>query len=201
MASKHRTYHSNEELIGIERFHNLRKRFPLVDNFTPISEVPSAWLQFIEPKIKRFPAEDPKGGCWIWQGAVDKDGHPVMMTTDLKGKRGQRRVARWIAAFFYDFATEVAEVSHHCRNITCVRPSDLELHLNDDHHYIYTLISRDLRNKISKIRPGIDDRRKTNQSSTGNIKADQGHITDDTTRPNKSWVSVAEAIINRYVSI
>src|SRR3990170_6720787 len=130
IGPKRRTYISTDEMIGIERVYKLRRRLPLIDNFTPISEVPRDWLKIIEPMIKRISAENPKGGCWIWQGAIDGDGHPIMFTRDFAGRRGQRRVARWVASFFYEFPLGIEEVTHHCRNITCVRPSHLELQIS-----------------------------------------------------------------------
>lgn len=188
-----RTYISTDEVIWIEPVFKFRKRRTLVDNFTPISEVPRDWLQIIEPKIKRLPAENPKGGCWVWQGAVDGGGHPVMMTTHLDGSRGQRRVARWVASFFYEFPKWV-EVTHHCRNITCLRPSHLELHSSRANQRIPGPITHLGPSDISVVRPGIDDKRKKLSVSTDTREASNQQDNGKERALDDSWVTVQEAI-------
>jgi hypothetical protein len=191
-SQKRRTYISREEAIGVDRIYKLRKIRPLVDNFTPISEVPRAWLQTIEPKIKRMPASSPAGGCWVWQGAVDREGHPVMSTIDLEKRRGLRRVARWVASFFYDFPPYI-EVTHHCENVTCIRPSHLELQPTVANQRIAGPITHLTPLDVSYVRAGIDDRRK--RPSQKKVDPDaRRKRTRTSLQDDDFWITVRAAI-------
>lgn len=90
---------------------------------TPLQLIPKDWLDMIEPRIRR-----PEGtSCWLWDGAVDFEGEPIITAKNLvTGSRGTRRVKRIVADMFWDI-DESVHVLHACKNNNCLFP---------DHFYV-----------------------------------------------------------------
>jgi hypothetical protein len=74
----------------------------------------------------------PTVGCWLWVGAVDKDGYPLV---------DSGRVARLTYAAFFGPIPENLFICHHCDTPGCVRP---------DHWFLGTAAD----NKADCIRKG-----------------------------------------------
>lgn len=105
------------------------KRRPLLTLQTPLGKIPKEWLE-IEPKIARFPE---KTTCWVWVGALDNDGHPVVSVRNPKtGKRNTMRVARIVANIFW-FLKPHAEVVHVCGATNCLNPGHFYLSVKHWH--------------------------------------------------------------------
>ena len=96
------------------------KHRPIIRMNSPLDSIPRQWLKDIEPKIKR---EIHHGDlCWLWQGAIDGQGHPVMFFPGLNGKRTSRRVARYVAGMFWRLQSH-HKVIHRCNVLNCVNPN------------------------------------------------------------------------------
>lgn len=99
----------------------------LLDLRTPLRLIPRAWLELVEPKITRLEGSS----CWLWDGAVDRDGEPVLAIKNLEtGSRGSKRVKRIVAALFWDLKDHY-DVSHACKNVNCLNPQ--HFHVSDVH--------------------------------------------------------------------
>ena len=93
------------------------KKRPLIDFDTKLCDIPRAWLEFIEPRIRR------EGTCWLWTGSLDHDGHPsVSLRVPGKTTRTTRRVARIVAEMFWDLR-ESNDVLHACPHLNCLNPN------------------------------------------------------------------------------
>jgi hypothetical protein len=87
---------------------------------TPLAEIPGPWLRYIEPKIERD-ADD----HWLWQGAHDQDGEPVLnFFNAVTGHRNTRRVKRMVAEMFWTLLKR-HDVIHQCGILSCLNPAHL----------------------------------------------------------------------------
>ncbi len=99
----------------MESIENVR---PLIGLRSPLRVLPRTWLEMIEPKIRR-PKDTP---CWIWQGAINNDGEPVLMVRNPEtGLRKSTLAKRLIAALFWDMKP-YWEVIHACKVQNCLNP-------------------------------------------------------------------------------
>lgn len=95
----------------------IEKLRPLFGMDSKLQDIPTYWLREIEPKIIR------KGMCWIWQGAHDKNGEPVMALLNPKtNKYNTRLVKRVVAALFWELK-KFYDVVHLCGNLSCLNPA------------------------------------------------------------------------------
>jgi hypothetical protein len=111
---------------------------PLIDLRTPLRLIPRFWLELIEPRIRR------DGSCWLWDGAVDLDGEPVITIKNLdRGGRTTRRLKRIIVTHFWELTDDIT-VLHSCKTQNC---------LNPQHFYVTRLKWNEagLREEINKI--------------------------------------------------
>jgi len=88
---------------------------PLVEMSSRISDCPPEWLRFIEPKLIRGSFLP----CWIWTGAMDRNGYPVMKHPETGRFVSAQRYA---ARLFWEFPEEyyVATICQH-RQCLCPR--------------------------------------------------------------------------------
>lgn len=90
---------------------------PLLDLRTPLRLIPRFWLEVVEPRIRRV------GSCWLWEGALDFEGEPVVTIKNLEsGTRTTRRIKRIIAEHYWDLQDE-HNVVHSCNNRNCLAPA------------------------------------------------------------------------------
>ena len=62
--------------------------------------------------------DDPKGlGCWLWDGATDKSGTPIIHTT-----KGNTTARRWVWEQQVGAIPEGRVLVSHCEQRLCVRP-------------------------------------------------------------------------------
>lgn len=116
-------------------------RRPLIIMATKLSEIPKAWLDLVEPRIRR----PSNSTCWLWEGGCDGDGEPVINYTNPEtGKRNTRLVKRMVAEIFW-LLKRGMEVIHHCGTTSCLNPS---------HFYI------SIKHHIQEDRPGMIKKRK-----------------------------------------
>lgn len=113
---------------------------PLIILATHLKDIPKAWLDIVEHRITR-----PKDAtCWLWNGACDKDGEPVVNYNNADtGKRNTRLVKRIIADLFWVMKRGM-EVIHHCGTTKCLNPS--HFYISSKHH------SQEDRVKMVKVR-------------------------------------------------
>lgn len=91
------------------------KRRPLINLITQLGNVPKEWLNHIEPKIVRGPFLP----CWVWSGALDRNGYPVMYVEGT-----QHMAHRFVAKLFYDFP-DIWYVTQSCNVRNCLNPGHL----------------------------------------------------------------------------
>jgi hypothetical protein len=97
-----------------------RKR-PLLTMATALGDVPEFWRQVIEPRIMR-PADT---SCWVWTGAHDSDGEPVVNFTNPETKlRNTRRLKRSVADMFWEIKRHY-DIVHKCGNLSCLNPAHI----------------------------------------------------------------------------
>jgi len=91
------------------------KRRPLINLLTKLENIPKEWLNHVEPFIVRGPFLP----CWVWSGALDKNGYPIK---NVDGK--MMMMHRFVARLFYDFPDEWY-VTRSCNVQNCLCPSHL----------------------------------------------------------------------------
>jgi hypothetical protein len=96
----------------------LKKIRPLFNLRSRLDDIPRDWMKLVEPRIVR-PADT---ACWLWDGALDRDGEPVLHITTPKGTRTMRRVKRIVAAMFWTLE-DAHDVVHHCGTGNCLNPN------------------------------------------------------------------------------
>jgi hypothetical protein len=108
----------------------IEKKRPLLTMMTPFGDVPEYWLRRIEPQIVRSKEHT----CWIWQGAHDKEGEPVInFTNEITGARNTRRAKRAIADIFF-VVKRMWDVLHGCGNLSCLNPAHFKVEKNHWKH-------------------------------------------------------------------
>lgn len=102
---------------------------PLVTLRTPLGEVPSFWLELVEHRLRR-----PKGTtCWLWQGACDNDGEPMIVVRDLvNDRRTTKRVKKIIVDHFWpERPPGYWMILHSCKATNCLNAE--HFWVTDDH--------------------------------------------------------------------
>lgn len=99
---------------------------PLIIMETKLKDIPEAWLRYVEPRIKR------EGMCWLWQGATNDRGEPVIAYYNLKSHRRNTRLVKWIIAELFWVMKRGMEVIHHCGTTICLNPS--HFYISSKHH-------------------------------------------------------------------
>lgn len=113
----------------------LKKLRPFFDLDTKLKLVPEDWLKYIEPRIVRSET------CWLWDGALDMYGEPLMSFYDpVTKKRTTKRVKVFVAEMFWE-GVAGHEVVHTCGLLNC---------LNFAHFYIHTGSSK--RDKVRIVK-------------------------------------------------
>lgn len=93
----------------------LSKRRPIFNMITRLENVPKEWLNHVEPKIMRGPFLP----CWVWTGALDRNGYPVMQF------EGQTiMMHRFVAKIFYNFP-DSWYVTRSCNVQNCLNPAHI----------------------------------------------------------------------------
>lgn len=117
----------------------MNKLRPLLDLRTPLRLIPKEWLDLIEPRIIR--PDD--SSCWLWTGAVDGEGEPIISTKNLvTGRRSTMRVKRIIARMFWT-GTDEEPIYHACGTRNCLHPA----------HFIFGKVSKEeLKQRADRIR-------------------------------------------------
>lgn len=102
----------------------ITKKRPLINLQTRLENIPTAWLQNIEPRVQRRGFED--RGCWIWTGTVNGHGYPQLGIYDFeKDKRTTVEARRAIAHMFYNFLDDEVYVRTRCGVRNCVNPNHI----------------------------------------------------------------------------
>lgn len=96
----------------------LAKIRPLFGIRSRLESIPKDWMKMIEPRIVRRADTS----CWLWDGALDRDGEPVFHLTTPKGTRTMRRVKRFVAAMFWK-VEDHNDVVHTCGISNCLNPN------------------------------------------------------------------------------
>lgn len=93
----------------------------LIDMHSRLDEIPSVWLQSIEPKIIRGSFMP----CWIWSGSIQSQTGLGLIYSPVNGK--QMIVTRFVAEVFWEFPKERGKtfVYHSCHRPNCVNPNHL----------------------------------------------------------------------------
>jgi len=92
------------------------KRRALINMHTQFENIPKEWLNVIEPHVVRGPFLP----CWMWSGAVDRNGYPYIRAD------GKIIMAhRFVAKLFWDFGD--AYVTRSCGVRNCVNPNHVEI--------------------------------------------------------------------------
>jgi hypothetical protein len=98
----------------------IKKKRPVFNLLSKLEDVPGAWLKHIEPHIQRdFKTH---GHCWLWTGAMDRDGEATMHYRGIDGKYHRRRAKRFVAELFYSFEDH-DDVVQSCGKLNCMHPS------------------------------------------------------------------------------
>jgi hypothetical protein len=99
----------------------LHQKRTLIVGATPLGRIPYLWIRYVEPKILR----DGRGTCWLWSGAPDSDGYPVM-------RIGARLVSvrRFVAKLFWELPHR-ARISTSCGHRDCLNPRHFRFRLLD----------------------------------------------------------------------
>jgi hypothetical protein len=90
---------------------------PLTTLQTRLCDIPLGWLRFVEPKIMRGSFLP----CWIWTGALDMSGYPVMR---IPGETQNAMLHHFVAGMYWDYPPKYF-VGRTCQNINCLNPSHL----------------------------------------------------------------------------
>lgn len=124
----------------------IAKRRLLLELTTKLADIPREWLRYIEPRIVR-----PKDStCWLWDGACDADGEPVLNYKNLvTGKRNTRRLKVIIAEIFWEMKKHF-DVIHECGTTNCLNP--WHFYISVAHHS-----QEDRRSKIAAKQRSIKD--------------------------------------------
>lgn len=102
------------------------EHIPFIQFDTALSRVPRAWLQVIEPKIKR--GVPPIPTCWLWADAIgpldcDSNGEPRLRVEGV-----QVLVKHFVAKLFWPNIKCTGKnplhfVFHHCGTKNCLNPN------------------------------------------------------------------------------
>lgn len=102
---------------------SISKKRPIINLKTSLENIPVEWLRNVEPHVQRG-AFLP---CWVWTGATDGKGYPLMRVTDVvTGERETVMVHRYVARIFFDFP-EYYYVRRTCRTKNCVNPAHIKV--------------------------------------------------------------------------
>ena len=81
------------------------------------------WLS-VQEQIEYYAYKHPRTGCWLWRGALTKDGYGVAAKVGGTGSGLAHRIS------FEHFRMEIPveyEINHICRVRNCVNPEHLEI--------------------------------------------------------------------------
>lgn len=99
---------------------DVKSKRPLINEATPLGDVPLLWLQYVEPKIERIGFN----GCWISRHPMTQRGMPVLSYTDDEGNRVRTTVAKFVMRIFWDFPDGYF-IKRTCEWDQCVNPNHL----------------------------------------------------------------------------
>jgi HNH endonuclease len=78
------------------------------------------------PLLERFEEKyipEPNSGCWIWVGALDRDGYGRFYVDGTATSVSAHRISY---ALFKDILASDLQLDHLCRNRLCINPDHLE---------------------------------------------------------------------------
>ncbi len=93
----------------------MNKKRALINMHTRFENIPKEWLNQIEPFVVRGPFLP----CWVWCGALDRNGYPIKNVDGV-----MVMVHRYVAKIFYDFPDNWY-VKRECNVQNCVNPNHL----------------------------------------------------------------------------
>ena len=129
---------------------------PLLTMETKLRDIPRIWMDHeLEHHIIR-PADTT---CWLWTGALDKDGSPIKGIKNLDtGKRGTVRLKKVVARIFWSFPDHI-DIIQKCGSTNCLNPSHFYLsrshHSNENRAKMVSEFKRNIKDHIRKTK-GLD---------------------------------------------
>lgn len=78
--------------------------------------------EWIAGRIARLFIPEPNTGCWLWLGALDRDGYG---TVQAPGNSGKRRAHRFVYEFHCAPIAKNLQLDHRCHVRSCVNPDHL----------------------------------------------------------------------------
>ena len=90
--------------------------------------MPRLYRRPIKDRVLEWSIPEPNSGCWLWLGAIDKDGYGKMQVgsrTDCTRTNATAHSQPY-RAFKGDYDETRLEVDHLCYNRSCVNPDHLD---------------------------------------------------------------------------
>lgn len=125
---------------------------------TKLKDIPRGWFDY---EIERSIVRPPDTTCWLWTGALDKDGSPVKSVKNGDtGKRGTIRLKKVVAGFFWKFASHI-DIVQKCGSVNCLNPSHFYLsrahHSHENRTKMVNEFKRNIKDHIRRTRALDDD--------------------------------------------
>lgn len=79
---------------------------------------------WIGARIERLSMPEPNSGCWLWLGALDRDGYGSIQAP---GNSGKTRAHRFTFEFFCYPIPAGKQIDHRCHVRSCVNPEHLRV--------------------------------------------------------------------------